>query len=307
MIISAAILFFVNLALIGGSLGQEEIALADSVLQKASEVTNLQGLNASALPVEEAKNAFKNKCQTNGGADAYTNAENAAKEIASCMQNLVNVTLLQDEIERAKPTGDLDIVFRKYCNKSPTLKTCVKNFTDTVGTCFTQKERDNINIVQNITDQLLNFVCFKEGDRIALFIAAGGPECFTSKQSVIQDCVNSTFGSYVPAEGLSTPNLNGMDNLPLLLLDSKECSDIERLQTCMVRELETCNDPTPGNIVDSLFNFIKKVTPCENLLSKARAEASVSADIDVVSSASIFGAQFIVIAISVFSLMGIRI
>lgn len=57
-----------------------------------------------------------------------------------------------------------------------------------------------------------------------MFIAAGGPECFESKQTAIQDCINSTFGSYVPAEGLTTPSLRGVDNLPLLLLDTKECS-----------------------------------------------------------------------------------
>lgn len=155
-------------ALIGGSVGQEDVAaLADSALHKASELTHVQGLNTSALPVEEAKTAFKKKCDKNGGATAYPAAESAAKVMESCVRGLVNVTLLQEEIEQAKPTGDLDIVFRKYCNKSPTLKNCVKNFTDTIGNCFTPKERENINIVQNITDQLLSFVCFKEGDRIA--------------------------------------------------------------------------------------------------------------------------------------------
>jgi len=174
--------------------------------------------------------------------------------------------VLHDEIEAAKPTGDLDTVFRRYCNKSPILKNCVKNFTNTVEMCFDQKERENIKLIQNITDSLLGFVCFKEGDRIALFIAAGGPECFVSQQGAIQDCLNSTFGSYVPADGFNPASPTGLDNIPLLLLDTKECTDIQRLQHCVVRALETCSDPTPGNIVDSLFNYIKKVTPCDKLL-----------------------------------------
>jgi len=34
------------------------------------------------------------------------------------------------------------------------------------------------------------------------------------------------------------------------------------LQTCVVKALETCSEPTPANIVDSMFNFVRKMTPC---------------------------------------------
>jgi hypothetical protein len=34
------------------------------------------------------------------------------------------------------------------------------------------------------------------------------------------------------------------------------------LQKCVVKALETCSEPTPANIVDSLFNFVRKMTPC---------------------------------------------
>lgn len=37
------------------------------------------------------------------------------EELLECYNNLVNVTELQAEVEKAKPSGDLDIVFRKYC------------------------------------------------------------------------------------------------------------------------------------------------------------------------------------------------
>lgn len=43
------------------------------------------------------------------------------------------------------------------------------------------------------------------------------------------------------------------------------------LQACVVNELEKCPDPTPANIMDSIFNFIKRVTPCENLLGETAA------------------------------------
>jgi Protein of unknown function (DUF1397) len=33
----------------------------------------------------------------------------------ACVQSLINVTAVQEEIEKAKPTGELDTVFKKYC------------------------------------------------------------------------------------------------------------------------------------------------------------------------------------------------
>lgn len=47
-----------------------------------------------------------------------------------------------------------------------------------------------------------------------------------------------------------------------------------RLQSCLVNELEKCSDPTPANIVDSIFNFIKRVTPCKNILDAESAAAT---------------------------------
>jgi Protein of unknown function (DUF1397). len=39
----------------------------------------------------------------------------AREEVNMCVGRLVNYTELQIEIEKAKPTGDLDLVFSKYC------------------------------------------------------------------------------------------------------------------------------------------------------------------------------------------------
>lgn len=40
------------------------------------------------------------------------------------------------------------------------------------------------------------------------------------------------------------------------------CRDVADLQKCVVKVLETCTEPTPANIVDSMFNFVRKMTPC---------------------------------------------
>lgn len=77
------------------------------------------------------------------------------------------MTELNAEMESAKPKGELDEVFKKYCRRSPILKTCVNNFTTAIEPCLEQKERENKRIILNITESLLNFICYKEGDRIA--------------------------------------------------------------------------------------------------------------------------------------------
>lgn len=35
------------------------------------------------------------------------------------------------------------------------------------------------------------------------------------------------------------------------------------LQTCVVKQLETCVDTTPANLIESMFKFIRKETVCK--------------------------------------------
>lgn len=49
-----------------------------------------------------------------------------------------------------------------------------------------------------------------------------------------------------------------------LYSQEKQCNQMTQLQTCIVKALESCTKPTSANIVDSLFNFIRKGTPCKN-------------------------------------------
>lgn len=215
------------------------------------------GFNASNIPsVEEGEEILKEKCEKNGNNESFDNAMMAKEEIQFCIRNLVNYTQIQQEIEKAKPVGDLDTVFRKYCRKSPQLRYCVSNFTSAIEPCLDDKERETKRVITNITDALLSFICFKEGDRIALFIAEGGPDCLSEQKDAIQNCLNSSFSKYLPKE------VQNVDDVPSLKLEEHECRDINVLQKCIVTELERCKEPTPANIVDSLFNFVRKVTPC---------------------------------------------
>ena len=127
----------------------------------------IQKIQRNKSEFAKGTNRFRARCVKNAGPDAYDLIDRAQLEMAQCIQKLVNITELYAEMEKYKPTGDLDIVFREYCSKRQSMRTCVSNFTNTIEVCLVEKMRENKKIVMNITDSLLEFVCYKEGDRIA--------------------------------------------------------------------------------------------------------------------------------------------
>ncbi|XP_045764579.1 27 kDa hemolymph protein-like [Maniola jurtina] len=246
---------------IGVVWAQTEPSLTDALNNLPPE---LQG-KVDEKQVTEIRNktvaAFKKKCEENAGPDAYQKAEKAFLEFSNCLKALVDPEKLRKEVEDAKPTGQVDEVFKRYCQKTPQFKTCFKNITDTIKPCFSVEEQKNLKTVYNVSEQLAEFVCFKEGDRIALFISENGPECIQEKQAEIESCLNSTFGAEVR---FKTDNMS-LDNIPKINFGEKECNQLGELQICVVSALETCSAPTSANIVESLFKFARKATPCKDI------------------------------------------
>ncbi|OAD57696.1 27 kDa hemolymph protein, partial [Eufriesea mexicana] len=123
------------LFLITGSLGyttsQENLPNVEEVLHKVSNVVDLNSLNLSKSidlnafnssvkqVLEDTKNAFKQKCDKNGGEGAFDNAQSAKDNLEQCFKSFINFTQLEEEMEKKKPTGDLDMVFKEYCRKTP--------------------------------------------------------------------------------------------------------------------------------------------------------------------------------------------
>ncbi|KAL1137774.1 hypothetical protein AAG570_009470 [Ranatra chinensis] len=208
---------------------------------------------AGNLPsMDEANQLLRDKCLKNGNNESYEAAVAAKDNMGMCISSTINWTAMANEIEEAKPKGELDTVFKKYCGKSPELKRCVSNFTSSMEGCLSENERQSKNVVENITDSLMNFICYQE-----VFIAEGGPECINSKMEDIIDCVGKTFSKYVPEDGI-----NNSTDLPEFSFNDEHCKDMNKLESCVVARLERCSESTPANIVGSLFKFIRKSTPC---------------------------------------------
>jgi Protein of unknown function (DUF1397) len=93
----------------------------------------------------------------------------------------------------------------------------------------------------------------------AVFIAEEGPECFSDKQEALENCLNSTMGKYF---GNEMPTL---DNLPTFVIKDEHCHDMNKLEACVVAELEKCKESTPANLMEALFRFVRKETPCKDV------------------------------------------
>nr|XP_049702773.1 27 kDa glycoprotein isoform X1 [Helicoverpa armigera] len=257
----ACLLYFILPVFISSTLAQlenEDVMLQNPItlppeLQQKINDTEIEKYKTQYL------DQFKKKCEKNGHPELFDSAQAAAGDLMNCFNSLVNTEVLQQEIENAKPTGTVDEVFKKYCAKTPEFRGCFRNMTETVKPCFSGAEQKHFKTMYNVTEQLADFICYKEGDRIALFIAEGGKECFEDKQQGVQDCFNSTFDSETQA------NLKNATDTGIFELEFKEkqCEQMTTLQKCIVSVLEKCPKPTSANIVDSLFNFVRKATPCK--------------------------------------------
>lgn len=217
----------------------------------------LPNLNTTQLDVQKVENVLTEKCKKQGAEDAVESLKNQQEVLKSCITDKVNISNIQDELEEAKKTGSMDEVFAKYCQKWPDVYQCVENVTVTVRSCMTEKEEKAFNKSLEIMEDLQEFMCFKDGDRLAMFVAEGGVECVQEQQEGIKNCLNATLGGRFPE-----PDEFSVATLPTFLFTEEDCQDFDKIRQCVNIELEKCKDTTPANIVDAFFKFLKKQMPC---------------------------------------------
>lgn len=74
---------------------------------------SLQNVNITSS-IEVAKKVVQDKCsKVSGGDAAYKAIEEGAKVLQNCTSGLIEFSVLQEEIQKAEPNGELDTVFNK--------------------------------------------------------------------------------------------------------------------------------------------------------------------------------------------------
>lgn len=77
-----------------------------------------------------------------------------------------------------------------------------------------------------------------------------------------------------------------LENLPTFVIKEENCDDMDKLEKCVVFELEQCKESTPANLVEALFRFVRKETPC----GKKKISTNPNSCENVKLSAPLFGA-----------------
>lgn len=66
---------------------------------------------------------------------------------------------------------------------------------------------------------------------------------------------------------------------------------MSELQVCVIAELSKCGEPTPANIIESLFEFVRRSTPCSKFQSaqirKTSTGVSLHATISITALCSL--------------------
>uniref|UniRef100_A0A1B0BIJ7 Uncharacterized protein n=1 Tax=Glossina palpalis gambiensis TaxID=67801 RepID=A0A1B0BIJ7_9MUSC len=243
----------------------------------------LDGLRKQFLPVEyrninftvdELKRVFSAKCKKVAGLEnptLYDEVESSAKTAVACLTGLVNLTAMQEEINIARPIGELDTVFSHYCEKAPTIERCLQNFNEVIQPCLSPAEKTQNTIMMRLAAGLMHFMCIRGGDHLALFVAEDGPECFEVNKEAILHCANTSFSEFLS----NTTTIPDLYNLPDLVLQPEHCLDLQRFETCTIHHLEQCEEYTPANVAESVFRFIKNETSCKEWIQSETTQRSI--------------------------------
>lgn len=65
--------------------------------------------------LDEGLENWEQRCKRTGGQEALDNFLKAQEDLVFCVMQNFPVDKIQREIEQKKSTGDLDILFKKYC------------------------------------------------------------------------------------------------------------------------------------------------------------------------------------------------
>jgi len=213
---------------------------------------------------------FEDRCLKIGGQEALDQWLKSQEELVFCVMQNFDVTKIQSEVAAKEKTGDLDLVFKKYCG-TPVNKTrpCLKDFLKASRRCLKTEDKPSLDITLRMIDSAIDFMCQNDGDRIALFMSENGWDCVQDHREDIMKCVNSS----VPE--LFNENIKQKySNIHMLIYSPENCRRGEAIRVCVENSLLKCKDPTPSNVVNSLLLSMQKATPCKGSSASYTAAAS---------------------------------
>lgn len=196
----------------------------------------------------------------------------------------------------------------RYCRRRYTAMDCITNFTQAATSCLSETENSHKHMFEKMIEKLFGFVCHKDGDQIALFIAEKGPECFADKKDAMWQCVNTTYGESIASlvgaapitklEDFDADKIKIPEKLPEFTVEQEQCDQFEVVRVCITEVLEQCEETTPANLFESAAKFVRNESPCKNYTTKAAAQKRNGGEASAKVTASL------VVAVGVLGVVG---
>jgi hypothetical protein len=94
--------------------------------------------------------------------------QEATSNFHECFGDIVDYEIIQEEIKKNNVSGgDLDITFKKYCDRRDEVIQCGETYLESIDPCLTEEEREQKTVAMTVVKSLLDFVCQKNGSQIA--------------------------------------------------------------------------------------------------------------------------------------------
>jgi len=132
-------------------------------------------------------------CEHINGTQASEDIQTALFTLSDCVTSKINIVNITEEIKAAAPRGALDEVFTSYCNLVPGIKHCRTPMISALQVCLSHQRDDDLQLIDSAIDGALDFMCFKGGERIAIFLAENGTDCLYDNADRIASCINDTM------------------------------------------------------------------------------------------------------------------
>ncbi|XP_063621256.1 27 kDa glycoprotein-like [Cydia splendana] len=196
----------------------------------------------NALDQKQITEYVTKLCTKSGAEDKVPQVLDAIENFEKCSVSLFKDEVLLEEVATAIRNNDLNGVFKKYCARTGRLAACTYSLIDSVGLCVAGAD---LPAAHNFIDQLLGFVCHNDGERIALFIQEGGPQCFQQNVGSLNGCAAKVLSE-----------IDGVQPV------KERCTNFDDLSKCLVETVSTCSPAAPGDMMRALLAHVRQATPC---------------------------------------------
>lgn len=164
-------MFIFITGILGTTIAQESRAIENDKLEKIQGIKNYLDLVSDFQyfgDLPDIMNTFNRlKCRLNGGPNADTDVIESLGIFINSVIALNNVTQQQlDDIADDQHIG-VDAVIETTCNWATTIYSSVRIFTNSFKQCLDSSERISVDLINDVSSALLQYVCKDNGMRVS--------------------------------------------------------------------------------------------------------------------------------------------